>query len=75
MLNLKVNDPLKEKKVAYKRWQRMGTEVDQEIGLFAIVCENNVICPKYIHIYAFWGGRRGSPPFTFCLLFKKTEKV
>ena len=23
--------------------------------------ENNVICPKYIDIYAFWGERRGSP--------------
>ena len=39
--------------------------------------ENNVICPKYIDIYAFRGGRGdgGDAPFTFCLLFKKTEKV
>ena len=39
--------------------------------------ENNVICPKYIDIYSFrggWGGDGGDPPFTFCLLFKKTEK-
>ena len=43
--------------------------------------ENNVICPKYIDIYAFREERRrtegdgGDPPFIFCLLFKKTEKV
>ena len=37
--------------------------------------ENNVIGPKYIDIYMHFGGDGGDPPFTFCLLFKKTEKV
>ena len=39
--------------------------------------ENNVICPKYIDIMHFGGdgGDGGDPPFTFCLLFKQTEKV
>ena len=39
--------------------------------------ENNVLCPKYIDIYEFrgvWGGVH-CPPYIFCLLFKKTEKV
>ena len=65
----------------------------REIGLFHIVwCvskvpviiimrfgENNVLGPKYIHIYKFRGWRvagEGShgPPYIFCLLFIKTEK-
>ena len=39
--------------------------------------ENNVLCPKYIDIYEFWGVRGDihTPPNIFCLLFKKTEKV
>ena len=41
--------------------------------------ENNVLCPKYIdkHIWIL-GGMEGDihgPPYIFCLLFKKTEKV
>ena len=38
--------------------------------------ENNVLGPKYINIYQFWGweGLHGSP-YIFCLLFIKTEKV
>ena len=39
--------------------------------------ENNVLCPKYIDINEFqgvWGDIHG-PPYIFCLLFKKTEKV
>ena len=39
--------------------------------------ENNVLCPKYIDIYEFRGLRVDIhfPPYIFCLLFKKTEKV
>ena len=40
--------------------------------------ENNVVGPKYINIYEFWGGFEGDvhiSPYIFCLLFKKTEKV
>ena len=39
--------------------------------------ENNVLCPKYINIYEFLGYGRDVhiPPFIFCLLFKKNEKV
>ena len=39
--------------------------------------ENNVLGPKYIYIYKFWGVRRGRTYSMdiFCLLFKKTEKV
>ena len=36
--------------------------------------ENNVLCPKYIDIYEFWGVRGGDihiPPYIFCLLLKK----
>ena len=40
--------------------------------------ENNVLGPKYINIYTFWGfageGLHGRP-YIFCLLFIKTEKV
>ena len=42
--------------------------------------ENNVLCPKYIDILYYmnfggvWGDVHG-PPYIFCLLFKKTEKV
>ena len=41
--------------------------------------ENNVICPKYIDIYAFWGGwggwggRRGSPVH-FLFIIQKIGK-
>ena len=35
--------------------------------------ENNVLCSKYINIYEFWGVH--DPPYIFCLLFKKMEKV
>ena len=42
--------------------------------------ENNVLCPKYIDIYEFWGygglgGNIHIPQYIFCLSFKKTEKV
>ena len=54
-----------------------------EIGLFHIVFgvskgtrdnyheigENNILCPKYIDIYEFWGVREGGvhiPPYIFC---------
>ena len=40
--------------------------------------ENNVLCPKYIDIYEFWGGMGGDvhiPQYIFCLLFKKLKKV
>ena len=39
--------------------------------------ENNILCQKYIDIYEFWGygGDAHIPPYIFCLLFKKTEKV
>ena len=40
--------------------------------------KNNVLCPKYIDIYEFQEGMRldvDGPPFIFCLLFKKMEKV
>ena len=39
--------------------------------------ESNVLCPKYIDIYEFWGygGALHIPLYNFCLLFKKTEKV
>ena len=40
--------------------------------------ENNVLCPKYIDIYEIGGLRGGGvhiPPYIFCLLFKKMEKV
>ena len=39
--------------------------------------ENNVLCPKYIDIYEFQGYGRDVliPPYIFCLLLKKTEKV
>ena len=37
----------------------------------------NVLGPKYIDIYKFWGvqGDVHIPLYIFCLLFKKTEKV
>ena len=35
--------------------------------------ENNVICPKYINIYAFRGGRRGSPVH-FLFIIQKNGK-
>ena len=40
--------------------------------------ENNVLCPKYIDIYEFWGVRGGTYIFhrTFFVYYKKkTEKV
>ena len=41
--------------------------------------ENNVLGPKYIDIYEFRGVQEGGdihiPPYIFCLLFKKTEKI
>ena len=39
--------------------------------------ENNVLCLKYIDIYEFggYGGDVHIPPYIFCLLLKKTEKV
>ena len=40
--------------------------------------ENNVLCPKYIGIYECQGVQGGDihgPPYIFCLLNKKTEKV
>ena len=39
--------------------------------------ENNVLGPKYIDIYEFRGvqGDVHIPPYIFCLLSKKTEKV
>ena len=36
--------------------------------------ENNALCPKYIDIYEFWGYVH-IPPYIFCLLLKKIEKV
>ena len=39
--------------------------------------ENNVLCAKYINIYEFgwvWGDVH-IPPYIFCLLFQKSEKV
>ena len=38
--------------------------------------ENNVLCPKYIDIYEFWGGTGGVhiPPYIFYLLLKKNVK-
>ena len=45
--------------------------------IIMIFGDNNVLCPKYINIYEFWGygGDVQGPPYNFCLLFKKTEKV
>ena len=39
--------------------------------------KNNVLCPKYIYIYEFQGGYLDIhiPPYIFCLLVKKMEKV
>ena len=39
--------------------------------------KNNVLGPKYIDIYEFWGvwGDIHIPPYIFGLLFKKNEKV
>ena len=40
--------------------------------------ENNVLCPKYINIYMNlegYGLDVHIPPYIFCLLIKKTEKV
>ena len=39
--------------------------------------ENNDLCPNYIDIYKFRGirGDIHIPPYIFCLLFKKIEKV
>ena len=39
--------------------------------------EYNVVGPKYIDIYENWGvwGDILIPPYIFCLLFKKMEKV
>ena len=38
--------------------------------------ENNVLCPKYINIYEFWGvwGAVHIPKYIFCLLLKKMKK-
>ena len=33
----------------------------------------NVLCPKYNNIYEYCNIH--GPPYIFCLLFKKTEKV
>ena len=63
-----------------------------EIGLFHTVgvflkvpmiiimrfCENNVLGPKYIDIYKFWGfiGGLDSPPYVFIIIIiHKTGKV
>ena len=40
--------------------------------------KNYVLCPKYIDIYEFQGSTAvdvHGPPYIFCLLFKKPEKV
>ena len=41
--------------------------------------ENNVLGLEYIDIHKFWGVHRWGglhgPPYIFCLLFIKTEKV
>ena len=39
--------------------------------------ENNVLGPKNIDIYQFWGFARGllGPPYIFCLLLIKMETV
>ena len=38
--------------------------------------KNNVLCPKYIDMYEFWGGTGDvyGPPYIFCSLFKKNGK-
>ena len=45
--------------------------------IIIIFVKNNILCPKYIDIYEFWGVRGDvqGPPYIFCLLFKKMEKV
>ena len=46
--------------------------------IIMILGENNVLCPKYMDIYMNFLGSGGDvhiPPYIFCLLFKKAEKV
>ena len=36
--------------------------------------KNNVLCPKYIDLYEFFGGDIYGPPYIICSLFQKKRK-
>ena len=45
--------------------------------IIMIFGENNVLCPKYIDIYEFWGvrGEVHIPQYIFLFIIQKKEKV